>query len=321
MLKSETQKFSIPPKLKFTYEDFIPIAETSSYRIYEAKPRGSPQKHIIRILDKTKEFVKRNHDLAATLFIQELLRLQYLYPGSVLLHTLEISEEGKQIACATLPYVPLSFQFDEAKEIIKSDDSRTIEKLLSDVLCEIEFFWKDLEIKKVMDVLGPENICYLKEKDGFFLSNWGRILENSSAAGENTEMTHTQVSEVSNSQLTSKELAAEIKALAFLVLKLKKIDDTDLKQLSQMPNLKSTIYDYAVKETIAEKFKDSKRMQNLIEKMLSLNPQNLPSLEELKSKEPSIQTSPSPRLEESKIAKSDSVVDSPINMTSSVTGK
>jgi len=159
MPKADNQKFSIPPKLKFTYGDFKPISETSSYKVFEAKPRNSTQKHMIRILDNTKEFVNKNYDNVATLFIQELLRLQYVQPDSILINTFEISENGKQIAYATLPYVPLSFQLDDTQQVMNPKDPKVIDKLLKDVLSDIEFLWKDLQMRKIMDIWDQETFA------------------------------------------------------------------------------------------------------------------------------------------------------------------
>ncbi len=64
------KKFSIPPKLDAIYENFVCIAETASYRVFEALTRQNPQeKHSVRILDPTKNLVKNSFDSAATLFI------------------------------------------------------------------------------------------------------------------------------------------------------------------------------------------------------------------------------------------------------------
>src|SRR5690349_10868539 len=113
----EAKKFVVPPKLKFLYENFELTAETSTYRVFEAKARTSQEKHTIRILDCTKELVKSNFNQTATLFVQELLWLQYRNPGSALINTFEISDDGTQIACATRSCVPLQCQFSENKEV------------------------------------------------------------------------------------------------------------------------------------------------------------------------------------------------------------
>ena len=80
----ENEVFEIPSKLKLTYTDFKLIQQTTTYRLYEAKLQNSDINHTIRVFDPTTEFVLANYDLAATCFIQELLRLQSMHPGVVL---------------------------------------------------------------------------------------------------------------------------------------------------------------------------------------------------------------------------------------------
>ena len=73
-----SDEFKIPSKIKELFStDFKLVSETSSYKVFEAKNRDSNEIHMIRVLDNTKEVVKNHHDLAATLFVQELLRLQH----------------------------------------------------------------------------------------------------------------------------------------------------------------------------------------------------------------------------------------------------
>ena len=103
----ENQGFKIPPKLKLAYIDFKLIQQAATYRLYEAKPRISDMVHTIRVLDPTTEFVSANYDLAATLFIQEMLRLQSMHPEAVLINSFEMSSNDRQMAYASLPYYPL----------------------------------------------------------------------------------------------------------------------------------------------------------------------------------------------------------------------
>ena len=48
-------RFSIPRKLKFEYQAFKLVAETSTYKIFEAEARDSKEKHRIRVLDRSKQ--------------------------------------------------------------------------------------------------------------------------------------------------------------------------------------------------------------------------------------------------------------------------
>ena len=51
--------------------------------MFETEDCDSKEKHSIRVLNRSKEFVKKEYDLTATLFVKELLYLQSKYPGSI----------------------------------------------------------------------------------------------------------------------------------------------------------------------------------------------------------------------------------------------
>jgi len=65
------------------------------------------------------------------------------------------------MTCVTLSYLPLSCQLGETEEVINPKDSKVIQKLL---LFDVEFLWKDLHLRKILDALGPENISFIKER-------------------------------------------------------------------------------------------------------------------------------------------------------------
>lgn len=298
LLKADQQaenKFSVPPKIKFNYENLKFVTETSTYRVYEAETRDFNTKHSIRILDRTKEFVKHHFDLAATLFVQELLWLQSRYPGSVFTNTFEIGENGTQIACATLPYLQMTSQFDENLK-----ECQAMEKLISNVISDIAFLWKDLQLRNIVNALGTENFCYMKEKKGFFLGNWAKIIESSVPEKQDLTVSTAASENIRSGLLTSQDLNSEIKELAFTLLKMKGINYASIKKFQEMQDIEPEIYDFAVKKALGDAFKDSQRLQSLVERMLSLDPQKLPKLEELRIKEEGTSITPTPRLEESK---------------------
>ena len=219
-------RFSIPPKLKLTYQAFRLVAETSAYKVFEAETCDSKEKHKIRALDRSKAFVNQEYDLIATLFVKELLYLQSRYPDSVLTNTFEISDDGQQIGCATLPYVPLSRQLDERLEIFNPRDPQLIQQLISDATYDIDFLRKNMHIRKIMSVLGPENLCFMEEKRAFFLGDWIKLFE----IGTNELLTSVApiATSLQGKNLTSQEMPGEIKALAVAALKLNKIEFKEL---------------------------------------------------------------------------------------------
>ena len=257
--EKDDEQFAIPLQTKLVYEDFKLVAKTSTYRIFNARARASGEWHTVRVLDCTTEYAKANGDHAAALFVQELLWLQQRYPGSVFTNTFEISENGNQIACATLSSLPLSSQLSGAEDVINLKDSNVVEKLLSDVLSDMEFLWEDLHLRKILDALGPENISFVKETGRFFLGNWAKIYEN------------------------------------------------------------SQLDDFLLESALAEVFPDSEKLRSLIGKILSLDLQNLPNLEELRVKEEITQDSSNLVDEESKQLQGETQSGSP-NKPSTIIG-
>lgn len=281
LINTDENKFSVPPKTAFAYQNFKPISETASYRIFNAETKKTHEKHLIKILDPTKDLVAYSFDLAATLFIQELFHLQNRCPGSVLFNTLEINLNRKQVACAIRPHDLSNLQLDKIQERIDLKNPEVIEKLLNGVLLDIEFLWKGLQMKNIASILEPENIYYLKETEDFFLGNWGKIIEKGTLDQPEDDLTATTVIS-GESELKSQDLAREIKTLGFALLEMKGINYASLKQLQEMPDLNPVVYDVAVKTTLGDSFKDSDKLQNLIERMLSRELHNLPNLEEFR---------------------------------------
>ena len=130
-----------------------------------------------------------------------------------------------------------------------------------------------------MNVLGPENLCYMEEKEVFFLSDWSKLFET--GADDLSMKVAPTTTSLQGKRLTSQELAGEIQAVALSVLKLNKIDLKEIEMLRQMKGVDPRIYNMAVKTKLADGFTSSKTMQDLIERMLSLEPQNLPNLDDL----------------------------------------
>lgn len=276
--ENDRKPFFVPPKIFQTYTDFQQTSETASYKVFEATTIKTHEKHTIRILDPTNGLVANNFDLMATLFIQELLHLQNRCPGSVLINTLEISTDRKQIACAVR-------QLDKIQELTDLKNPKTIEKLLNDVLSDVEFLWKDLQMRNIASIIEPENIYLMKDKGDFFLGNWDKTLGKSM-------MEPTTLMATTEQELKSQDLAAEIKALAFALLKMKKVGIEELQTLQSNMKIDFATYSATVKTAVTEGFSDSKRLQELIERMLSPDPQTLPHLEEFKIKEDKIQVFP-----------------------------
>jgi ribonuclease HI len=157
-----------------------------------------------------------------------------------------------------------------------------IKKLLNNVISDVEFLWRDLKMKNIASIMEPENIYYLKEKEAFFLGNWDKITQENTARPQ--DLTSTIIGSIELG-LQSQNIAAEIKALALALLRMKKIDIEQIELLLSSKKVRASVYEAVVKAMVVEGFNDSLKLQNLLERMLSLEPKNLPNLEEFKIKE------------------------------------
>ena len=282
--KEPGKSFSAPPKMDLLYKDLTLHEETASYRVYEAEANNSSQeKHLIRILDPSKDLVDKDFDSAATLFIQELFHLENRCPGTVLIGTLEICRDRKQIACALRKHSLMNLQLGS----IDLRNPNVIKELISDVLSDVKFLRSELLMENIASIVEPENMFHLKipkedkeetkeeteERDYFYLTHWEKILQQ--GVGDTTTR------RTAGSKLTSQDLAAEIRALAFALLKIKQVDLKELKfPLANIEYAKQA-YESSVKSQVAKGFSDLPEIQDVIERMLSFDPKNFPSLEEL----------------------------------------
>ena len=153
-----------------------------------------------------------------------------------------------------------------------------------------------MHIRKIMDVLGPENLCSMEEKRAFCLGGWSKLFE----IGANDLLTSVAPTTTSlqGKNLTSQEMPGEIKALAVAALKLNKIK---FKELEEMRNKDSSKYDSEINSVLQICFGESTKLQNLVKRMLSLDPKNLPNMEEIRIKDSEIQASTNPISEKSSL--------------------
>lgn len=160
------------------------------------------------------------------------------------------------------------------------DESRVVEQLLSDVVSDVEFIWNNFQAKNLVDIIKPENICYISKKGAFFLSNWGALFEG---LIDDKSVSNIAISRESTpTQLSSKNFAEELKALALLVLKIKKIECKEIESLQRKSELGCETYYSDIKKILAESFPNCEKLQQLFGKMLSSDPRDLPKLEEMK---------------------------------------
>ena len=260
----------IPPNLKLLYTNFKLVTKTSYYYVLEATSRKSFELHAIRILDTASEFVNKNFDRAATLFIQELLHLQSKIPGSVFPENFNISENGKQIVCITRSYVPENRQFEKTagpKKIV------FVEKLIKEIYADVEFLWKNFQSKKILESLQIENISYMADRAPFsfsdngthFLSDWANIVGIETEGVESTE----QKQQIPSDQTDDNKPKNETMALGGLLF---------INNSAGTSDLRTAFCEFIMKSKIYEGVVNPLQLQSQVEKILSPEKKSLNSL-------------------------------------------
>ena len=263
----------LPPRTKLLYSDIKPVLETSLYTLYEAKSTISPfPPHTIRVFDSNSEFVKESYDFAATLFIKELLYLMTIDPGSVILNSFEISEDGKKIAFATLPYAPISSHIQQAqnseiKEECKKGfqpsepkDVDWIKNMISDVLLDVEFLTTQLGITGFSELLTPQSIFRFEETGVCFLGDWCKeIMKNDPYDNTNTQTV---------SELTTPKLEFnDIQSLGISSLELGGANSDMVNGLREMKTRGDKMFDVTLKGMLADE-NLSEELKELLAKMV-----------------------------------------------------
>ena len=157
------------------------------------------------------------------------------------------------------------------------------QKLIGDVTAGIEFLWNKLKIRNIAGIVRPENICYIKDKETFFLSNWFQLCQPEADHVKSDRLHPSQDDRV----LTSQDIVNEIKAIAKIFLRLNGINyEKSIPMGSDW--MYSLAGEFALKIQLAELLVDVRPVQvrelfqDLIERMLSLDLQKFPTLEEFK---------------------------------------
>lgn len=163
MLKSNQKP--LPTKITNQYADVKPLSVTGYCKVYEGACRTTKEKFHIKILDKESQFYKADPSIAATMFIQELLRLCSIHPSAVRIE--DFSYDEQVIGYVTRKSSLLS---ESRKEPLNS------EKLVSDLISELSFVHTKLKTPDRIS-FKAENIHHIENSNCYFLSNWPGILQ------------------------------------------------------------------------------------------------------------------------------------------------
>lgn len=275
----------IPPRLNSTFS--IPTHNLNPdeiYSHYQAKSKLDQRSYTIKILNIHSDFVKNHYDIAATLFIQELLRLNSLYPKEILIETFEISDKRMGFAC--LPYNSLEKQQANQQGEHDSKHSIDIGKMIRDVANDMEFLWKDLKLREFDKIISSKHIYQFEGGSNFFLGNWVKAVQNKALekAGSKIDNYYKfQPSVLTQETIKSAHLAEEIFALGMTVLEINGVNSQIIGNLRTMLKVDHLLYDTEVATCVSQLDHAPVLLKETLTQMLSLDAQKLPPVEVLKN--------------------------------------
>ena len=280
MSEEKYTKIGIPPRLEQDYTAFKLIHETSSYsKLFEAQHRKSAAIHTIKVFNTTKLVASKNNNLASKLFIQELFYTASKHSKVALLNTFEISNKSRLIAYVSLPCYPVNLYSDQHRLKLLLKDPNMIAKMIKDIITDVEYLWKFLKLRNIINHLNYDSIYFLEDRGAFFLGNWTKILETESCNDLSPANIHSTISEA-NKHIKSRSLLEEIKGVITTVLELR---NTSYLDTNAMQNPTNDSFD--IKSALENISKESEQLHQLIERILNRDPQNSPAFEEFKADE------------------------------------
>ena len=218
-----------PPKMALNYADIKFLYATDYCKTFEAVSKINNERHTIRLLNKDSAFYKNNPNLAATLFIQELLRLCVTSPTAVFIESFECRDNCFAYA---LKHCQSLRQLQENK----SETEFNVEKIIAEVLSDTSFLLSTLKLSNKIEI-DLQSIYYINATDSYFLGDWGtNIRGNSKPNLINTADAH-QIG------------ADEIYSLGMNIFELQGISKKELKEFEALSN--NYMYDAALDAILA----------------------------------------------------------------------
>lgn len=261
----------ITPKLKLEYADLKIISEEASYITLQAKHRNTEQLHTIRVLNPNSAFVKEDYHVAATLFIQELLRLCISSPQDVLIETFEIYD--KKISYATLPYSQLKKHVAD-NELNHAEIN--IDKLLKNVVSDLEFLVNNLRFKNCSSIVSLENIYQLEKSGNYFLGNWAQTI-----LSDNSQQVASTDPNAGYQNRPPVNMFEEIYSLGLVVLELNGLKKEEAETLRAMRD-SNPLYEITLISLIKDRLHLSENLRDLLIRMLSKTASQRPKIDEFK---------------------------------------
>ena len=260
----EEHKGPITPVLKDLYSDLNPVPLSPSYyKLFQAKSLLTQEIHTIRVLDRDSLFVQSSFEAAATIFIQEIMRLCAIHPNEVLIDTFQFYD--KNICIATKSFLPLDIVRQNQKET-----QLNVDKLLEDLPAEVQFMKNQMRFKAPDSIIQPKNVFQLSD-GSFFIGDWSKALEG----GQVMNLTDSDYKAGEND-------SEEIYALGAMILELTGMPHEDVVTLNEIQNLK--LYNSAVLGFIDMSMNVSEQSRTILKSMVSKDPSQRLHLKELLSK-------------------------------------
>ena len=270
-MKSEENRLNslLPPTLNDRFINLTLTSQSTTYQTYKSEFKDDHSVHTIRVLDLNSTMAQEDWDKAATLFIQELL---YLSSNKLVsIESFEISE--KRIACATVPSTTLSAEMEKlSKKSLKLEVNT--EKLLRNIMHNIQFLHKELKMPSCRNIIRLDNIYQFRE-DFFVLGDWAGACQTKKSNP--------------NGLIDSTPVEAEyeeIFKLGLVALGLNGIKSQEIERMLSLKEKNPSDYERAMKNWIRHNLSsESEATRNYLERVLGKDPTLRPSLAEVPSSE------------------------------------
>ena len=222
--KASTQELfhehKIPPKLRMAYTSIKLISAhvrlNGTTSIFEAKSTVTNELHTINVLQTSSVSTRGEEDVLSTLFLQELLHLCSTQPELVIISSFIMDDNT--FAYSLRSSTTLKAQL-EAQKNNNSEEKSTlinIPRMISDVVSDVEFLWKERKIRGFGSAIRVDDIFYDCNNKKYWLGNWTNIFCQS--------MLVTSYEDNSNDEsLTSQDISEELSALGLLLKELKEL--------------------------------------------------------------------------------------------------
>ena len=270
------QDSPLTPALQVTYSDFKLLAKTEIYYLFEAKSLRAPNPiHTIRVLNSDSEFVKENLEIAISIFIKEMLNIMTIDPKSVIINSFEVSNGGRRMAFAALPYAPLSYELEQRKELVDAEESKEktepetpfsklseVKNMIADVFLDVEFLFREFKSNDCSPILTPESIYRFKESGAYFLGDWVTALLNEDRQNYNSALSTW-------GSIPSSEFSNEMLGIGLSLLQLNGVEKETLSIIrNAIKEENNALLGILIKGAISDL---PKELRDFLERMLNKN--------------------------------------------------